>query len=414
MSAKRVREDDEDAAKRTAALAPEQRNAVALAADGRSLALLGPAGTGKSHVVRHIVDALRARHGGGVEVTASTGAAAYLVGGRTLHSFAGTGIGGPDRYGIMYSCATKDGAKARWREVRALVVDEISMVDAGYLDLLDRIARRNRGGRAPFGGIQVVVVGDFYQLAPVDGAYAFEARCWAPLFAGATVCLTRVFRQADPLFVGALHALRTNTLAAEQHALLAACSQPVPHAVRLFAFNHAADALNQTELRKLPGADTTYRAIDTGTGAAFPVDARVALRVGARVMLRANLNVSAGLVNGACGTVAALTPHSATVAWDSGATDDVTEHMFAAENKDKKGCTRTQMPLILAWAISIHKSQGTSLERVEVDLRGAWADGQAYVALSRAVSRDGLCVRGLEPARIRASDKVRAFYATQK
>lgn len=405
-----------------AALSAGQRRAVALAAAGRSLALLGPAGTGKSFAVRRIRDALAAAHGAArVVVTASTGAAAFLVGGRTLHSFAGTGVGDAARFGIMFACATRGDAAARWAGAAALIVDEISMVDAAYLDLLDRVARRNRGSRRPFGGLQVIVVGDFAQLAPIDGAHAFTAQCWDALFGASTVVLTEVFRQRDPAFVAALHALRTASLDGAQRALLAACSRPVAHAVKLFARNADADAHNQREFARLPGPETTYAAIDVLHGLRapdFPVGAKVALRVGARVMLRANVSVEDGLVNGACGVVAALGRHAVAVDFDSGRRVDIQRARFTADVPRGDGtpreCVRVQIPLILAWAISIHKSQGATLARCEVDLRRAWAAGQVYVALSRAATREGLCVHNLERAAIVASAEVLRFYAAAR
>lgn len=399
-------------------LSAGQQRAIDIAAAGKSLALLGPAGTGKSLTVQRIRDALVATHGAGaVAVTASTGAAAFLVGGRTLHSFAGTGVGPEARYAILFSCATRGDTAKRWASTAALIIDEISMIDAAYFDLLDRIARRNRGNHRPFGGMQVVVVGDFAQLAPVDGAFAFTARCWNALFGATTVVLTEVFRQRDPAFVAALHALRTASLDDAQRALLAACNQPVEHAVRLFALNAAADECNQRELARLPGPPATYRATDTLHGMRapeFPVGAEVTLREGARVMLRANIAVDIGLVNGACGTVVSLQGNTVTVDFDFGMRKAVPYTRFVVDVPQPNGtvreCARVQIPLILAWAISIHKSQGTTLERCEVDLRRTWAEGQVYVALSRAATREGLWVHGFDRATIKASAEVLKFY----
>src|SRR3989338_6132142 len=353
-----------------------------------------------------------------IAAAASTGVAAFLVRGQTLHSFAGTGVGSEAQFGMMSARATGQKRAKRWVQTAALIVDEISMINAAYLDLLDRVARRNRASRAPFGGMQVIVVGDFAQLAPVEGDFAFTAKCWDALFGATTVVLTEVFRQRDAEFVAALHALRTNTLAPAQFALLAAGDKPVDGAVRLFAVNAAADECNQRELALLPGAPVRYAAtdqFDKADAPAFPVDATVVVRPGARVMLRANIDVAAGLVNGACGTVVAATPAAATVEFDTGRREVITPETFTAGAPQPDGtvrdCTRTQMQLMLAWAFSIHKSQGTTLERCEVDLGRAWAAGQVYVALSRAASREGLCVRGLAPAKIKASAAVRQFYA---
>ncbi len=419
---KREREDADGAPEKRArgeTLSAGQRRAIEIAAAGKSLALLGPAGTGKSLTVRHIRDALVAKHAAGrVAVTASTGAAAFLVGGRTLHSFAGTGAGEEPQFGIMYSKATRrEDAVKRWADTDVLIVDEISMVNAAFWDLLSRIAQRNRGNRRPFGGMQVIVVGDFYQLAPVRGAHAFAAECWDRLFGASTVVLTEVFRQRDPVFVAALHALRTNALSDEQRALLAACDSDDGAAVRLFVRNKDADAHNAARLAALAGPPSVYvarDAVDDSVKVEFPVEPRIELRVGARVMLRANVHVDAGLVNGACGVVVQLGARDALVEFDCGQRARVEPYAFKIDVAEPGGRTRTaqrtQVPLILAWAISVHKAQGTTLAAVRAELAGAWADGQVYVALSRAATREGLCVRGLDRAAIKASAEVRRFY----
>lgn len=419
---KREREAEADAPEKRArgeTLSAGQQRAIDIAAAGKSLALLGPAGTGKSLAVQRIRDALVATHGAArVAVTASTGAAAFLVGGRTLHSFAGTGGGEEERFGMLFNKATKcEDTVKRWAGTAALIVDEISMIDAAYFDLLNRVAQRNRGNRRPFGGMQVIVVGDFLQLPPVRGAFAFTAGCWDALFGATTVVLTEVFRQRDPVFVAALHALRTASLDRAQRALLAACQADDEGAVRLFVRNKDADLHNGAKLAALPEPASVYVArdiMDKEVKVDFPVESRIELRVGARVMLRANVAVDIGLVNGACGVVAQLGARDAVVEFDCGQRVRVEPHAFRIDVAEPGGRTRTvqrvQLPLILAWAISVHKAQGTTLAAVRAELAGAWAEGQVYVALSRAATREGLCVRGLDRAAIKASAAVQRFY----
>ena len=317
----------------------------------RTTARAGAAGTGKTHLLTRLVRALRRREGlpGAVAVTASTGAAACLVGGVTLHSFAGVGLARASAAELAARVERSQGASARWRAARVLVVDEVSMVDAGLFDKLDAVARRVRGDGAPFGGLQLVLCGDFFQLPPVPEAggavaFAFESAGWRAAVRR-TYTLTTAFRQADAAFVGMLNELRLGRVSDATAAALrarapargmsepdgwgspgaggaggagggggrATPATPALRPTRLFAVNRLVDALNERELCALPGDAEEYAAADSGApdlidqlDRGCPAPRCLRLKVGAQVVLLRNLSVRRGLVNGRLGRVVAL------------------------------------------------------------------------------------------------------------
>jgi hypothetical protein len=408
----------------------EQAAALALVRQGRSVFLTGCAGTGKSLLLAH---ALRALPSDSTFVTATTALAASQLGGCTLHSFAGVGRGeGPPA--ALAAAGARGEAGARWRRVAVLVIDEVSMLDGDFLDLIDLAARRARGDDRPFGGVQLVLCGDFHQLPPVGprGAprrFAFEAAAWRAL-APETVELTTVFRQRDAEFVALLAAVRAGAAApggpatARVAAALraAAAAEPFPDdgvlPTRLLTHCGDVDAENEAALVALPGAEVRFAARDVGDArslaAGCPAPSSLALKVGAQVMLIKNISAKRGLVNGARGVVERFTSAGLPVVRfaASGVSEAVPRERWAVRVGGAETAARLQVPLKLAWAVTVHKSQGLTLDRVEVSLDRAFEPGMAYVALSRARALRGLrVVGGVAPAALRADPRVLAFYA---
>ena len=252
----------------------EQKRAVRLAEAGESLFLTGGAGTGKSLTLEKVIQALQDRHGEeGVFVTASTGIAATVIGGTTVHSFAGIGLGQGTANELIGRITSNRYNRQRWVSCKALVIDEVSMLDGGLFDKLDEIGRRLRGApELPFGGIQLILSGDFFQLPPVgmekDGLkFLFEAKAWREL--ARNVCLLReVFRQADQTFVSLLNEMREAKLSKFSVALLRNAVANPPQLpgepIKLFPFNGAAEAINQDRLHALPGKMQLFHAFDSG------------------------------------------------------------------------------------------------------------------------------------------------------
>lgn len=410
------------------ALSPSQQRAIGAVASGRNVFITGAAGTGKSVALRAALSAAPCSKA--TFLTAPTGLAACALGsgGMTLQAFAGIGRGEEAAPALLERVRRSRGALARWKAVGRLVIDEVSMLQGSLLQKLDFIARSLRSADKPFGGVQLVFAGDFHQLPPVtrgeeEDDFAFSAAAWGAAKLS-VVILTEPFRQADPSFFKMLNAIRVGVLDdATARALTARSSKgSVPASadgiLHSKLYTHRADVENENALAlaALDGeAARTFMAEDTGApdatsrlNASVPARPALRLKVGAQVMLLRSLRSGVGLVNGARGVVASFAADGIpTVRFACGVTARVERVRFETPG----GLCRSQLPLALAWALSVHKAQGMSLERVEVHLAKCFAPGQAYVALSRARSLAGLRVAGgLRPEAVAAHPTVLAFY----
>ncbi|KAK7316720.1 hypothetical protein RJT34_00389 [Clitoria ternatea] len=474
----------------------EQKSVLSAVTEGSSVFITGSAGTGKSKVLTEVVMSLKKLHTPSkVFVTASTGVAAFAIKGQTLHSFAGVPCSVDDPEKFLEDIRSNRRACRRWQKVKALVVDEISMVDARLFDYLEFVARELRDVDEIWGGIQLVVVGDFCQLPPIPDhnsgdcvKYAFEADCWDNSF-DAQIELTKIFRQCDPRFIELLEGIRkgetdhVDLSFLEKHCSKNECD---PSAVQLFPLKKIVENVNKKKLKSLQEDVVVYRAVDSVKGDGkghsksqlFPLkksvenvnkkklkslqeDAVVYRAVdsvkgdgkdhsksqlaqgkvpyhlkrqleqgiapseieickGARVMLVRNLNTWKGLVNGATGTVVGFEKEDVgdvcldnlvpVVKFDSGNTLTIKPEEWCVMDGDKIVATRKQIPLILAWALSIHKCQGMTLDKAKIDLSRAFGCGMVYTALSRVRSLDDLHLTGFKPSMIQADHKVSQFY----
>ncbi|SJX62951.1 related to PIF1-DNA helicase involved in mitochondrial DNA repair and telomere length control [Sporisorium reilianum f. sp. reilianum] len=442
-------------------LSQEQRKVLHMVVEeGKNVFFTGSAGTGKSVLLREIIRELRHKYNKrpeSVAVTASTGIAACNIGGVTIHSYAGIGLGKEPVLQLMSKIRKQRKATARWQRTQVLIIDEVSMVDPALFDKLEEIARliRKRPDR-PFGGIQVVITGDFFQLPPVNPGgsmtFAFDAQCWDKVVQH-KVNLTQVFRQKDESFVTMLNEMRFGKLSQKTIDAFRKLER-VPRydddivPTELFPMRQEVDRANMERLNALQSESQSYRAQDGGTlmgeqrerilanSIALPV---LHLKKGAQVMLIKNLDET--LVNGSVGKVidfmddaeydkqtGALdmsdmqkeerdkAPRTSTRKWPlvrfhlpNGQTRDylVRPESWKTELPDGEvQASRTQVPLILAWAMSIHKSQGQTLPCCKINLGRVFEKGQAYVALSRATSLEGLQVLGFKPDKVMAHPRV--------
>lgn len=401
----------------------EQQRPLELLRQGKSVFVTGPAGTGKSFVLQTIRKQLP------IAVTASTGLAAMNVGGVTYHSWSGIGYGGdPEAILKRLSRFVKDRIVA----ASYLALDEVSMVSGYELDVLSYVMGQVRADSRPFGGVTVAFFGDFMQLPPVDpeGGLAFESDTWQEL--NPSVCnLTHVYRQVDPAFQNLLEEIRFGKLSRGSAQLLAARltavdADPKRVPIKLYNTNCDVDLENELQLEKLPGNLFTSEAQDWASHPTQQADLdkncrwpkTLNLRQGARVMLLHNIDVANGLANGSMGLVSAIHDGGIQVIFDNGATYDVEQQVFEKKSiepssggwSEKVVASRTQYPLRLAYAITSHKSQGLSLDKVEVNLKDCFATGQAYVALSRARTLDGLFIGSHRKGCVKASAKAASFY----
>lgn len=416
-------------------LSEEQAAVQQLVQGGRNVLITGSAGTGKSFLLRAILGDSKGTMG----VSASTGIAAVNVGGMTVHSWAGVGIADQPAKRIAGMLMSRKGeAYQRITRYKRLAIDEVSMIGSHLFTTLDQVFRLvRREPEAPFGGMQLVLFGDFLQLPPVgqanDGTrFCFESPSWLDANIQ-TAMLTRVFRQEDAVFSSALNDIRLGILSASARELLnsrhighhgeAAVPDPRPElrAVIVHTHNADVDAINREWLAKLPGASKTYMATDSGIPSALAViqknclaPAELELREGSQVMLLKNLDPLAGFANGSVGVVTGFSTFGGypTVKFSNGISRTIEKEDGKWEIKEGETvlAKRVQVPLRLAWAITAHKSQGMTLDKIEVHLDRAFEDGQAYVALSRARTLDGLFIRSGGRDCIRANADAVEFY----
>ncbi|XP_038179827.1 ATP-dependent DNA helicase PIF1 [Arvicola amphibius] len=407
-------------------LSEEQTAVLRMVLKGQSIFFTGSAGTGKSYLLKHILGSLPPT---GTVATASTGVAACHIGGTTLHAFAGIGSG----QAPLDQCVTlanRPGVRQGWLNCQRLVIDEISMVEADLFDKLEAVARAVRQQKKPFGGIQLIICGDFLQLPPVTKGsqhprFCFQAKSWRRCVP-VTLELTEVWRQADQTFISLLQAVRLGRCSDEvTRQLRATAAHKVGRdgivATRLCTHQDDVALTNERRLKELPGEVHSFEAIDSDPelsrtlDAQCPVSRVLQLKLGAQVMLVKNLSVSRGLVNGARGVVVGFESEGRglpQVRFLCGVTEVIRTDRWTVQVTGGQFLSRQQLPLQLAWAMSIHKSQGMSLDCVEISLGRVFASGQAYVALSRARSLQGLRVLDFDPTVVRCDSRVLHFYAT--
>jgi ATP-dependent DNA helicase PIF1 len=409
--------------------------------------ITGGAGTGKSTVIQQF---MREYHLNAeknpeknsaknndeqIAVLASTGTAAILLGGRTFHSFFGLGImeGGPDY--IVERALKHRGIVQRLRKTGTILLDEISMIGAPEFSTAERIARKARNNSAPWGGLRIIVIGDFTQLPPVvrqnrdvdlfsdvepGKPWCFLTDTWRDS-EFTPVYLKTVVRSHDAEWNEILNELRWGQLSKHAQEILRGHTHSVPldfQGTRLFARRNSVERLNQDRLTMLSGNAREYNTIYIGNAQKVddlkrnaPIPEVLILKEGALVMFRQN-DPDYKFVNGTQGTVVKMENEVITVELLNGRRIEVKPATFSL--LDAEGATvatATNFALNLAWACTIHKAQGATLDKVHADLKGVWEHGQAYVALSRVRSLDDLSLEGLSPKSFKVDEAVRAFYS---
>lgn len=488
-------------------LTKEQETILELAVK-RSLNIFytGSAGTGKSVLLKSLIERLRSLYGkDAIGITASTGLAAATIGGTTLHKWSGIGIGNGTAEQLVKRIQKQYGLLAVWKNTRVLIVDEVSMIDGKLLDKLEYIARRLRKNEKPFGGIQLILTGDFFQLPPVQKrgvnqqdaitVFCFESQMWKRCIQR-TILLTKVFRQQDDELITMLNAIRFGSVTPDLVKSVKELGRAVDYSdgiapTELYATRREVEASNARQLDALPGKAHRFNSIDTAPkeyltllDSSVMVEKVVTLKVDAQIMMLKNKPESE-LFNGSLGKVLFFTTErlektmkdfyriidddvvldmrivgqaiANPLIWESrefqqdfhsrplsraGNLQTLINNAIKVSSRepvypyirwslnddrfyyelmlperfpvdlpgDKAGMERTQLPIMLCWALSIHKAQGQTIQRLKVDLRNIFEAGQVYVALSRAVSRDKLQVLNFNPKRIRANEKVKEFY----
>jgi ATP-dependent DNA helicase PIF1 len=448
-------------------LSPEQQYGLEQFKQGKNLFITGPGGTGKSVLIKHLL-----QHANAIEtkiqVCALTGCAALLLNcnARTLHSWSGIKIAKGAKSDVIASVFRNKRAIQNWRKTKILIIDEVSMMSEKILDIIEELARLTRANSAPFGGIQVVFTGDFYQLPPVEtagepntAAFCFESKQWSRIFEPDNhIILQTIFRQTDPIYREILNQIRVGKIDKDKIEILqkyvdrefiaedhAGCSLP-----KLFPIRSKVDLVNATMFAKLKEPEHVFECIrkmdcklwleketaipqdilDKCAGLSaqeveFEIQQLIQntqcvqvlrLKKGAAVMCTVNLDMDQGICNGSQGVVIDIATDvlgqiCPIVRFSNGLTKSMMVQY--KQSDDFPAIAIGYIPLCLSWAMTIHKIQGASLKMAEIDVgSNIFEYGQTYVALSRIESLNGLYLSGFQPNKIKANEKVKAFYST--
>ncbi len=408
-------------------LTPCQERAWTLLQGKENVFLTGAAGTGKSFLLREF---LEGKPSALFPVVASTGVSAILVGGRTFHSFFGIGImeGGAES-AARRACQNKR-VLTRLCRAQGVVIDEVSMLPGEALRAADRVARIARGTDAPWGGLQVIAVGDFAQLPPVSGGgegkdWAFLSDVWEESRFSPALLSTCV-RTKEPEFLRVLNFIRNGIVNEEVADFLNARILPPTldfRGTRLFPHRATAESHNRQKLDQLPFEEKIFDTLFAGREHSIaqlrrtcPIPEALHLKKNALVMLRKNdTSGKTRYVNGSLGTLQRIEPECLTIALFSGESVEIEKTSFALlDGNGSEMASAWNFPVNLAWASTIHKSQGATLDRLMVDLASLWEPGQAYVALSRIRSSAGLFIERWNPSSIICEPRVMEYYRTME
>ena len=422
---------------------------------GHNLFITGPGGVGKSFLINLFVQYCNLV-GKTIQVCALTGCAAILLGlhAKTIHSWSGIHYCKGPKDEIIKRITKSWPTKSRWKKIRVLIIDEVSMMSKKMLIILEELARRIRNQPSPFGGIQVVFCGDFYQLPPVckdrgdDSLFCFEAPVWKKLFApDKHIQLTKIFRQKDPRYLELLAKIREGTISGDNIQLLherIEATKP-ENITQLFPLRASVDRVNKTKYSELENQEITYTLVSNfnmerycRTGAQIDGDMlrkcrglneeqrahelerlykqancmkKLTLKKGAYIMCIANIALEQGVANGTQGIVEDFVgiDNAPLIRFNNGTVKTLSRHCWQSEDYPTIGFK--QYPVVLAWATTIHKMQGSSLDQAIMDLgSNVFEAGQIYVGLSRVKSLEGLYLTKFNPRVIKTNPKVREFY----
>lgn len=464
-------------------LSIEQKYAFSKFAQGRNTFITGPGGTGKTRLIQFMVEYMNAG-GKPHQVCAMTGCAAVLLNckAKTIHSWSGIKLGKGATEDIVRRVVRNRCIAKNWRSIEVLVVDEVSMMSRKMFDILDQIGRTLRKNYAkPFGGIQLVFIGDFFQLPPIEdyddpttGEFCFQHPKWSATFKPEDcVELKTFFRQTDPIYIGILQEIRQGRISEEsidhlERRVLRGGEKPVSKngvvPTKLFPVRNKVDYINETMYNKLEGDERVYHLsintkatahIDTGSPLTYEEFERckdldseqasheaealsgsmlsektVRLKVGTLVMCVANLDVERGICNGSQGVVIDFAESNAAPAFaEESATRETKHHPlivpvvrfangtvmritpYQRQSEEYPCIVVAQIPLCLAWSMTIHKIQGATLDLAEMDIgRSIFVAGQSYVALSRVKTLEGLFLSEFNYSKIKSDPRVVEFY----
>lgn len=411
-------------------LLPEQAEAFGYMAEGKNIFLTGAGGVGKSFLVKLFKEIYSTEKI--ISTTSTTGTSALLINGTTLHSYLGIGLGTGSVGAMITTIMTRTFLRKRWKQLETLIIDEISMLSPELFDKLEEIARTVRRNESPFGGIQLILTGDFCQLPVVKSdKFCFEAKSWDSCI-DHTIYLKKIVRQTDIKFQKCLNNVRLGILDDETIKVLSdrigveLTNDFGIKPTQLFPTNFAVDEINDEEMDILAETDPEFfeykmesHLYSTSKNKEFLINKikkycqavdTLQLCVGAQVMLLTNLDLENQLANGSRGVVVRFVNELPVVKFLNGQERIIDYHIWEIEENDQKIMKIIQIPLKLAWAITCHRSQGQTLDYVIVDLADVFEYGMAYVALSRVKEITGLSIVSIDFDKIKAAPKAVEFY----
>ena len=429
-------------------LTTKQQSVLNKYRDGKNIFITGPGGCGKSLLINEMVKISKEQNKV-LSVCATTGCAAILLGNnaKTINSWSGIGIANASINEVVSNVVKSNQKRKAWEKAEILIIDEVSMLSKKVFDILDKIGRKAKCKQdEPFGGIQIVCSGDFYQLPPVGGEdeeskmFCFESDNWNNTFNKHQICLKKIFRQdGDETYKKILHQIRKGVISKSSFETLMGCvnkentSDIVP--VKLYPKKYTVDAMNTKFNNAIEGEGNKYEVKvyenETINGLSTITEVKkinvktkliqvaslkhiepLTLKVGSQVMCIVNLDMEGEqqICNGSCGIVVEFRGLNPVVTFHNGRTMEIQRfgRKFEYEGYHYE---YDMLPLTLSWAMTIHKSQGASLDIAEIDVGSdIFECGQTYVALSRIKSLDGLFLTSFDVKKIKIKTKVKTFY----
>jgi ATP-dependent DNA helicase PIF1 len=410
-------------------LSESQRLAIDNIESGKNVFVTGCAGSGKSYLLHYLKENIKNKF---LQITATTGIAAVNIGGTTLHSWACLGLEELPIEQIVKNIMSPKGIHVRRRiqSTEVLAIDEISMLSRETFENLNTLLQAVRCSSEPFGGIQLIMFGDFFQLPPVKSEnFCFESDLWKNENIK-TIILKEVFRQDDKRFVELLNNIRYGRVLEDDINLLKTRhnikSTGIIQPTILSTHNSYVEKINAEYLNKLPTEEKTYIASYDGKAEKIEILKRnclakdvLILKKGCQVMMLKNTYQKEGIINGSIGIVVDFTHSNKAypiVQFENGKElvikNDVWE--ISSYNRETQKINieaeMAQIPLNLAWAMTVHKSQGMTIDKVECSLANSFAEGQVYVALSRVRSLEGLFIKSFDVNKIKTNKKILDFY----
>ena len=404
--------------------------------NGDNIFITGHAGTGKSYILQKLKEKYKKQ----LTITSTTGIAAVNVKGQTLHSWAGVGLCRNTIEAVVEKIKSRQSQYRQILKCKILAIDEVSMLNPETFEYVDAVLKQIRENNKPFGGIQLILIGDFFQLPPVEKEnreekrYCFDSPLWEELQLK-NVILKKNYRQSDEKFIKALSDMRINELTEDDIDLLSTRNTDDDtsdsNILHIFSTNEEANSYNLLKFNSIDrqakaffakdgvyrGKDLVYEDLtdrEKATLEIFDKNCRagkeIILKPGCRVMLLVNMDFDKGLINGSCGTIEEFNDKTINITFDNGVNSNIPLHEFEYYYNDAPVAVRLQYPLKLAYGITIHKSQGMTLEKLVVDCKRIFERGQIYVAMSRVKTLEGLYLKFFDPDKVLVDNKVAEFY----